>query len=212
MKSIYDFELARIDGNGNVLDEARGKTTLLVNVASECGYTPQYEGLEALHQELARQGFGVIGVPCNQFGGQEPGDEQSVVKFCSERYDVTFPLSVKIEVNGPARHPLYAWLTAPEQSFPGDIAWNFEKFLVDPQGRPRRALPARRGAAGQWSVAGYCRHAGRRACLGVYHQVEHDADLRLQAHFANLIRLFGFRPICGHGHGASHRARRWSVH
>ncbi len=142
MNNIYDFELARIDGAGNVLEQVKGNTVLLVNVASECGYTPQYQGLEALHRELAGQGFSVLGVPCNQFGGQEPGDESSIVKFCGERYDVTFPLSVKIEVNGPGRHPLYEWLTAPEQGFAGDIAWNFEKFLIDPQGRPVGRFPS----------------------------------------------------------------------
>lgn len=136
MGTLFDFELAPITGSGNVLEQVRGKTTLLVNVASECGYTPQYAGLEDLHRELAGQGFCVLGVPCNQFGAQEPGSGEVIAKFCSERFDVTFPLSEKIEVNGPGRHPLYAWLTAPEQGFPGDISWNFEKFLIDAHGRP----------------------------------------------------------------------------
>lgn len=136
MGSVYDFDLAPIAGEGNVLEQVRGKTTLLVNVASECGYTPQYKGLEQLHRELAAQGFSVLGVPCNQFGAQEPGTEDVIARFCSERFDVSFPMSAKIDVNGPDRHPLYAWLTAPEQGFPGDISWNFEKFLIDPRGRP----------------------------------------------------------------------------
>lgn len=135
MKSINDFKLPGIAGEPNVLAGCAGKTILLVNVASECGFTPQYAGLEALHRELSPRGFVVLGVPCNQFGAQEPGDEAGIAGFCTERYAVTFPLSAKIEVNGQQRHPLYAWLTAPEQGFPGEIGWNFEKFLIDPQGQ-----------------------------------------------------------------------------
>ena len=110
---------------------------LVVNVASECGYTPQYAGLEALARELADEPFLVVGFPCNQFGAQEPGTEAKIQEFCQLRYGVTFPLSGKIEVNGAGRHPLYAWLTSRENGFPGDIRWNFEKFLIGRDGNPR---------------------------------------------------------------------------
>lgn len=134
MAGIGDFELAEIGSEENILSAAKGKAVLLVNVASECGFTPQYEGLQSLHEELADKGFTVIGIPCNQFGAQEPGTEQEIVEFCTSRFSVSFPMSQKVDVNGSGRHPLYAWLTDPAQGFPGDIAWNFEKFLVDSQG------------------------------------------------------------------------------
>lgn len=142
MTSIEDFELASIEGDDNVLDKVRGKAVLLVNVASKCGYTPQYAQLEALYRELASDGFAVLGVPCNQFGAQEPGGEDDIIAFCASRYEVSFPMSRKVDVNGPGRHPLYAWLTAPEQGFPGDIAWNFEKFLIDSHGVPAARYPS----------------------------------------------------------------------
>ncbi len=108
---------------------------LAVNVASRCGYTPQYTGLERLQGELAGSGFTVVGFPCNQFGAQEPGTDAEIRDFCSTRYDVSFPLASKLEVNGAARHPLYQWLTDPAQGIPGDVEWNFEKFLIGRDGR-----------------------------------------------------------------------------
>ncbi len=135
MTQFFDFPVTGIQGEPDLLGPLRGKVLLVVNVASRCGYTPQYPGLERLHEELQGEGFAVVGFPCNQFGGQEPGTELEIREFCSTRYDVTFPLSAKIEVNGPVRHPLYEWLTSPGNGHPGDIQWNFEKFLVGRDGR-----------------------------------------------------------------------------
>lgn len=142
MTTFTDFELPELINGGNLSAGLAGKVVLLVNVASECGYTPQYAGLESLHRELAAEGFAVVGVPCNQFGAQEPGSAADIREFCSARFDVTFPMSAKVAVNGPARHLLYAWLTDPAQGFPGDIEWNFEKFLIGRDGRPRMRYPA----------------------------------------------------------------------
>jgi glutathione peroxidase len=118
------------------LGQFKGKATLVVNVASKCGLTPQYSGLEELHSRLADKGFSVLGVPCNQFGGQEPGSDEEIATFCSATYGVTFPMTEKVDVNGEARHPLYSALTAKEdaEGKAGDIQWNFEKFLVSPEG------------------------------------------------------------------------------
>jgi glutathione peroxidase len=135
MKNFYDFTLAGLDGTPDLLGHLRGKAVLVVNVASKCGYTPQYAGLESLYQELKDQNFTILGVPCNQFGGQEPGNAEEIQSFCRLNYGVSFPLTAKIEVNGPHRDPLYAWLTAKENGFPGDIGWNFEKFLIGTDGR-----------------------------------------------------------------------------
>jgi glutathione peroxidase len=132
---LFDLPLIAIDGQSGLLQSLRGQVLLLVNVASRCGYTPQYAGLERLHRELAGQGFSVLGLPCNQFGAQEPGTEAQILEFCQTRYDVSFPLAAKLEVNGPGRHPLYAWLTDPAHGHPGDVQWNFEKFLVGRGGR-----------------------------------------------------------------------------
>jgi glutathione peroxidase len=117
-------------------DDLAGKTLLVVNVASKCGLTPQYAGLEALHERFADRGFSVVGFPCNQFMGQEPGSPEEIAEFCSTTYGVTFPLFQKIEVNGDTRHPIYAELTATTDADgeAGDIQWNFEKFLVSPDG------------------------------------------------------------------------------
>ncbi len=134
-QAFFDFPVTGIDGSADLLGPLRGQVVLAVNVASRCGYTPQYAGLEQLYRGLKGEGFTVVGFPCNQFGAQEPGDERQILQFCSATYDVTFPLSAKIEVNGPNRHPLYAWLTAADNGFPGDIGWNFEKFLVGRDGR-----------------------------------------------------------------------------
>jgi glutathione peroxidase len=135
MTNFFDFKVAGLDGRPDILGALRGKVTLAVNVASKCGYTPQYTGLEQLYQELEAKNFTVVGFPCNQFGAQEPGSAEEIQSFCTLTYGVTFPLSAKIEVNGAHRDPLYAWLTAKENGFPGDIGWNFEKFLIDRSGR-----------------------------------------------------------------------------
>ena len=134
--SVYDFTVHTIDGAAQSLSAYSGKVLLIVNVASQCGLTPQYAGLQELHQSLADRGLAVLGFPCNQFGAQEPGTEAQIKTFCETRYRVTFPMFAKIDVNGPARHPLYAHLTAqPTQpDGPGDIQWNFAKFLIDRHG------------------------------------------------------------------------------
>ena len=135
--SLLDTPIARLDGTPATLGEITGgNPALLVNVASRCGLTPQYAGLEALHEGYAGLGFTVVGVPCNQFGGQEPGTSEEIAEFCSATYGVTFPMTEKIDVNGSGRHPLYAVLTqhADEQGREGDIQWNFEKFLLDADG------------------------------------------------------------------------------
>jgi len=134
--SLYDIPLHTLDGEPTTLDELRGKTVLIVNVASKCGLTPQYRGLEQLHEKYAAQGFSVVGIPCNQFGGQEPGTAEEIQTFCSTTYGVTFPMMAKVDVNGDDRHPLYRELTEfpDKDGAAGDIQWNFEKFLVDPKG------------------------------------------------------------------------------
>ena len=136
-KTIHEFELKNIDGNAKKLASYQGKVLLVVNVASKCGLTPQYKGLEALYEEKKDAGFAVLGFPCNQFGGQEPGSDADVKAFCATKYDVSFPLFSKLEVNGAGRAPLYAWLTAEKTKpdGPGDIAWNFAKFVVGKDGR-----------------------------------------------------------------------------
>jgi glutathione peroxidase len=141
MTNFYGFKVRALDGGEDLLGPLAGQVTLAVNVASLCGLTPQYAGLEALHRELGAQGFGVVGFPCNQFGNQEPGSAAEIASFCSTRYGVSFPLSERIEVNGPGRHPLYAWLTDPGNGHPGDIEWNFGKFLVGRDGRVLRRYP-----------------------------------------------------------------------
>jgi glutathione peroxidase len=132
---LYDVPLKDIDGKSTSLKPFEGKVVLIVNVASKCGYTPQYTGLEALQKKYADRGLVVVGFPCNQFGGQEPGSNEQIKEFCSSKYQVTFPLFDKIEVNGPNRHPLYSLLAGPSSPFPGDIKWNFNKFLVGREGK-----------------------------------------------------------------------------
>ncbi len=134
--SIYATSISTLDGQPNALANAAGKVTLVVNVASKCGLTPQYEQLEALQKQYAAKGFTVVGVPCNQFLGQEPGTSEEIQTFCSTTYGVTFPLTEKIDVNGDARHALYSALTpvADAEGVDGDIRWNFEKFLVNRDG------------------------------------------------------------------------------
>jgi len=134
--SIYEFTLPALDGGALNLADYAGQVLLLVNTASECGFTPQYAGLEQLWRTYRERGFTVLGFPCNQFGRQEPGDAAQISQFCSTRYGVTFPMSARIEVNGADAHPLYRYLT---QAAPGllgteAIKWNFTKFLVDRQG------------------------------------------------------------------------------
>lgn len=138
MATFFDIPVKSIDGGSDLLGPLRGKVVLAVNVASKCGLTPQYEGLEALHRELHDQNFSVVGFPCNQFGAQEPGTEQQIAQFCSTTYDVTFPLSAKLDVNGANRHALYRFLISPGS---GDIAWNFEKFLIGRDGKVLRRYP-----------------------------------------------------------------------
>ena len=141
MAGFYDITVRGIDGSPNLLGSLRGKVVLAVNVASRYGLTPQYAGLEQLHRELKDENFSVVGFPCNQFGAQEPGTEAQIVQFCQTSYDVSFPMSVKLDVNGTNRHPLYEFLTAPENGFVGDIEWNFEKFLIGRDGRVLKRYP-----------------------------------------------------------------------
>lgn len=131
---LHEIAVKDIDGRPVKLDTYRGKILLIVNVASECGYTPQYQGLQALFERFRAQGLVVLGFPCNQFGGQEPGTSADIKKFCSTTFHVTFPLFEKIEVNGAGRHPLYALLTGKGSPSPGPIKWNFNKFLVGRDG------------------------------------------------------------------------------
>lgn len=135
--SIYDIPVRTIDGEETTLGRHRGQRMLIVNVASQCGFTPQYAGLERLHRDLGPSGLVVLGFPCNQFGAQEPGDEAEIRRFCSLTYDVTFPLFAKVEVNGPGTHPLFALLKREAPGLLGTeaIKWNFTKFLVDRDGR-----------------------------------------------------------------------------
>ncbi|MBC2608105.1 glutathione peroxidase [Pelagicoccus albus] len=141
--SIYDIPLVDIDGHETSLEQYKGKTLLIVNVASKCGYTKQYAGLEELNEEYADKGLVVLGFPCNQFGGQEPGSEEDIKEFCSLTYGVSFPMFSKVEVNGPDRHPLYVKLAGEESPFPGDITWNFNKFLIDGEGKIVARFPSK---------------------------------------------------------------------
>jgi glutathione peroxidase len=141
---VYDFEAETLDGKPAPLANHRGEVLLIVNTASKCGFTPQYQGLEALYRRFKDRGFAVLGFPCNQFGAQEPGDAGEISNFCSLTYDVSFPMMAKIEVNGPKAHPLYAYLKREKAGLLGSqsIKWNFTKFLVDREGRVvRRFAP-----------------------------------------------------------------------
>jgi glutathione peroxidase len=164
--SIYeDVNINSLDGTALDLRQFEGKATLVVNVASRCGLTPQYSGLEELHERFAASGFSVLGVPCNEFGGQEPGSADQIASFCSNRYGVTFRMTEKVEVNGSGRHPLYTRLvtTKDAQGQAGDIQWNFEKFLVSPTGevmarlRPQTHLCRTRSSP---RSSRYCHSAG----------------------------------------------------
>jgi glutathione peroxidase len=144
MTSVYDFNAKTIDGDEQALSAYKGKTLLIVNVASKCGFTPQYKGLEALYEKFRDQGLVVLGFPCDQFGHQEPGDEEEIKSFCSLTYDVQFPLFAKVDVNGANAHPLYKFLKHEAKGLLGSeaIKWNFTKFLVDKDGKVvRRYAP-----------------------------------------------------------------------
>ena len=143
VKSFYDLKTRTLAGKPADLGQYRGKVSLVVNVASQCGYTPQYTGLEALHEQYKDRGFTVVGFPCNQFGAQEPGSAEEIETFCSTTYGVTFPMMEKIDVNGESQHPIYAELTqvADAEGHSGDIRWNFEKFLIAPDGSITRFSP-----------------------------------------------------------------------
>jgi len=146
-QTLYDFSAQRLNGDQQSLADYRGKVLLIVNTASLCGFTPQYTGLEELYRRFREQGFVVLGFPCNQFGAQEPGDEQAIEQFCQTSFDVTFPLFAKIEVNGDDAHPLYAWLKHEASGILGTeaIKWNFTKFLIDREGKVvHRYAPATR--------------------------------------------------------------------
>jgi glutathione peroxidase len=136
MASVHDFTATSLAGDEIPLKRFEGQVLLIVNTASACGFTPQYKGLEALHQALAPRGFSVLGFPCNQFGSQEPGDARQIEQFCSTNYAITFPMFAKIDVNGDNAHPLYQYLTNAKSGLLGpSIKWNFTKFLVDRAGR-----------------------------------------------------------------------------
>ena len=135
MPGIYDFTAQSLAGEEVQLQRFEGQVLLIVNTASACGFTPQYRGLEALQREYGPRGFSVLGFPCNQFGGQEPGDARQIEQFCSTKYDVTFPLFAKIDVNGSKAHPLYTYLKSEKSGLLGSsIKWNFTKFLIDREG------------------------------------------------------------------------------
>jgi glutathione peroxidase len=133
--SLYDIPLKDIDGKDTSLKAYQGKVLLIVNVASKCGFTPQYEGLEALQKKYEAQGFTVLGFPCNDFMSQEPGTADEIKQFCSSKYNVTFPLFEKLHVKGKEQHPLYASLTGEGSAFPGGITWNFNKFVISRDGK-----------------------------------------------------------------------------
>jgi glutathione peroxidase len=136
MSGVHDFTAKSLSGADVPLQQFAGKVLLIVNTASKCGFTPQYEGLEVLHRELSPRGFSVLGFPCNQFGSQEPGDARQIADFCESKYDVTFPMFAKIDVNGSSAHPLYNYLKGEKSGLLGSsIKWNFTKFLVDRAGK-----------------------------------------------------------------------------
>ena len=156
--SLYDIPLKDIDAKNTSLKPYEGKVLLIVNVASHCGYTPQYKALESVYEKYKDKGVVVLGFPCNQFGAQEPGTAEEIKQFCSSKYNVSFPLFEKIEVNGENRHPLYVSLAGKDSPFAGDIKWNFSKFLISRDGKvlkrfhrkspPRSRLPWRRSSPG----------------------------------------------------------------
>lgn len=140
--SIYDIPLKDIDGNNTSLKPYQGKVLLIVNVASKCGFTPQYTALEAVYKKYQDQGLVVLGFPCNQFGQQEPGTDTEIKQFCTSKYEVTFPMFDKIEVNGANRNPLYVLLAGKDSPFPGNIGWNFTKFVISRDGKILNRFPS----------------------------------------------------------------------
>ena len=137
MKTIYDFKVKTIQGEETTLEKYKGKVLLIVNVASQCGFTPQYDGLETLYQQYKEKGLVILGFPCNQFGSQEPGTEEEIQNFCRVNFGVTFPMFSKLKVNGEDTHPLYVYLKSEQPGFLGSemIKWNFTKFLVNQTGK-----------------------------------------------------------------------------
>ena len=138
MPTLQDFSINALQSGDNIIPNLDGKVILAVNVASKCGLTPHYAGMQKLQNETAEQGFSVVGFPCNQFGAQEPGSADEIAEFCATNYGVTFPVTEKIDVNGGDQHAIYAWL---QEKFPGDIEWNFEKFLIDRSGNVIKRYP-----------------------------------------------------------------------
>jgi len=134
-EDLYDIHIESLEGHDMALSQYEGKVLLIVNVASACGYTPQYRGLQSLYEEYGDDGLVVIGVPCNQFGQQESGTNDEIAEFCSSEFGVTFPMTTKVKVNGDERHALYQFLAGDSAAFPGDIRWNFTKFLVGRDGK-----------------------------------------------------------------------------
>jgi glutathione peroxidase len=142
MTTVYDFSAVTLAGQETPLRQFEGQVLLIVNTASACGFTPQYKGLEALHQELSSRGFAVLGFPCNQFGGQEPGSAAQIEQFCTTNYAITFPMFAKIDVNGSSAHPLYKYLQGARAGLLGpSLKWNFTKFLIDRRGRVAGRYP-----------------------------------------------------------------------
>lgn len=138
-ESIYDFQLTDIDGNEMTLEDYKGSVILIVNVASKCGYTPQYEGLQSIYEEYKDEGLVIVGFPANNFRGQEPGSNEEIKQFCTLEYGVEFPMAAKVSVVGDDQAPLFAYLTSlPNEDFDGEIKWNFEKFLIDREGNLQR--------------------------------------------------------------------------
>ena len=142
MTTVYDFSAVTLAGQEISLKEFEGQVLLIVNTASACGFTPQYKGLEQLHNQLSPRGFAVLGFPCNQFGGQEPGNAEQIEQFCTRNYAITFPMFAKIDVNGSSAHPLYKYLQSARAGLLGpSLKWNFTKFLIDRQGRVAGRYP-----------------------------------------------------------------------
>jgi glutathione peroxidase len=142
MTTVYDFSAVTLDGQETPLSQFEGQVLLIVNTASACGFTPQYKGLQSLHKELSPRGFSVLGFPCNQFGGQEPGNAQQIEQFCTRNYAITFPMFAKIDVNGSGAHPLYKYLQNARVGLLGpSLKWNFTKFLIDRQGKVAGRYP-----------------------------------------------------------------------
>jgi len=165
MTSIYDFTATTLDGHPRSLADYRGQVLLVVNVASECGFTPQYAGLQSLYLAHGGDGFSVLGFPCDQFGHQEPGDAAAIAAFCTGRFGVTFPMFAKIEVNGPAAHPLFDWLKRERPGLLGTqrIKWNFTKFLVGRDGTVlRRYAPSVKPTALEADVRAACQQPESR--------------------------------------------------